>query len=87
MRPVSGWCGSLGSLRMRQSRRGSGVSGLATTTGSRPADPTVLTTRETSGRSAKFGKGLRRAHAATEPSSKNSADSHWAFHIPSLPLD
>ncbi len=35
----------------------------------------------------KFGKGLRRAHAATEPSSKNGANSHWPFHIPSLPLD
>ena len=63
-RPVNGCRGSGGSLSTRQSSRGSGESGFATTTGSSPAEPTVPTIRASIGRppisTSGFGSPIRR---------------------------
>ena len=80
-------------MSTRQSSLGSGESGFATTTGSRPAEPTVATTRETSGRLASstiaFGSPMRRLRppANTAPTVTGRfiyPVSHWISLLPEM---
>ena len=66
--PFSGWLGSEGSVSTRQSSLGSGESGFATTTGSRPAEPTVRDDPRDQRAAGELDHRLRLAHAAARPS-------------------